>query len=60
MSDVDKLDAIIGRFIQATDAARNRLVDELRAAQAPDGAEGVAVYERGFKDGVLVGRNEKQ
>jgi hypothetical protein len=30
MSDADKLDAIIGRFIQATDAARNELVDEIK------------------------------
>ncbi len=28
-------------------------------AQTPDGADGVAAYERGFRDGVFVGSQEK-
>jgi hypothetical protein len=45
--------------------AIDRLLGEIKrlraTAQTPDtsGANGVAAYERGFKDGVFVGRNEK-
>jgi hypothetical protein len=35
----------------------NEAMEELRgAAQASSGADGVAAYERGFRDGVFVGR----
>jgi len=31
MSDINKLDVIVGRFISASDEARNAFIDELRA-----------------------------
>ncbi len=35
---------------------RRRIRELEDAAQTPDGADGVAAYERGYKDGVFVGR----
>jgi hypothetical protein len=35
------------------------LLADWRRLRGAAGADGVAAYERGFKDGVFVGRNEK-
>jgi len=48
-------------FIDTFNGHRDRkLCTSLDVAQAPDGADGVAAYERGFTDGVFVGREMPQ